>query len=44
MGSLRYSFIRDSILTCGDLRKVKGWVVRLISGEKTPRDLFEGRL
>jgi hypothetical protein len=34
MGSFRYSFIRDSIMTCGDLRKVKGWVVRLILRKK----------
>jgi len=44
MGSFRYSFIRDSIMTCSDLRKAKGWVVRLISEEKIPSDLFEGRL
>jgi hypothetical protein len=35
MGSFRYSFIRDSIMTCGDLRKVEGWVARLILRENT---------
>ena len=27
-----------------DPQKVKGWLFRLISEEKTPGDLFEGRL
>jgi len=34
-GSFRYSFIRDSIMTCGDLRTVKGWVERLILRENS---------
>jgi hypothetical protein len=35
MGSLRHSFIRVFIIFYDDLRKVKGWVERLIMRENT---------